>query len=101
MTIIKGSTKRGQELLARASKWEGTELSNVYGRWSAKKEQAMRDCREKCRAVHGTNFHICSSNGWAFSVAWNFINQETGERMTWLETSSNIYIIDGSRRKEE
>lgn len=101
MAIISGATKRGQTLLARASEWDGTYLSDVYGSWSGAKERAWRECYEKCNAVNGTNFHICSHNGWAFSVAWEFINQETGEVMTQIETSSGTYIIDGSRRKEK
>lgn len=101
MAIIRGETKKGEALLARAKNWEGTDLSDVYGSWSTAKARAMRDCREKCNAVKGKNFHICSHNGWAFSVAWEYINQETGEVMTRVETSSGTYIIDGSRRKEK
>jgi hypothetical protein len=99
--IIKGSTKRGQALLARANHFEGTDLSDVYGRWSSAKASAMRNCRAWCEGTNGYNFHICSHNGWGFSVAWNYTNTETGEIMTRIETSSGTYIIDGSRRKEE
>ena len=99
--IIKGSTKTGQTLLARASRNEGTELSDVYGRWSSAKASAMRDCKAWCKALKGYNFRIISHNGWSFSVAWNYTNMETGEVMTRIETSSGSYTIDGSRRKEE
>lgn len=99
--IIKGSTKRGQQLLARANHFEGTDLSDVYGRYSSAKANAIRNCRALCDKMNGTNFHICSHNGWGFSVAWNYTNTETGEIMTRIETSSGTYIIDGSRRKEE
>lgn len=95
--IIKGSTKRGQALLARANHFEGTDLSDVYGRWSSAKASAMRDCKAWCGETKGYNFHICSHNGWGFSVAWNYTNTETGEIMTRIETSSGTYIIDGSR----
>ena len=101
MTVIKGSTKRGQALLARANHFEGTDLSDVYGRYSSAKASAMRDCREWCERQNGYNFHICSHTAQAFSVAWNHTNEETGEIMTRIETSCNTYIIDGSRRKEE
>ena len=101
MAIIKGSTKRGQELLARANNNEGTELFEVYGSYSAAKGRAMKECKEKCAAVNGYDFRIIGHNGWAFSVAWNFTNQETGEIMTQIETSSNTYVIDGSRKKRE
>lgn len=99
MAIVNGATKRGQELLARASRNEGTELRQIYGRWSNLKENAMRECKEKCAAVNGYNFRIIGHTGWAFSVAWNFTNQDTGEVMTQIETSSNTYVIDGSREK--
>jgi hypothetical protein len=97
MTVIKGSTKRGQQLLARASRFEGTDLSDVYGRYSSAKANAIRNCRELCNKMNGTNFHICSHTAQAFSVAWNYTNEETGEIMTRIETSCNTYIIDGSR----
>lgn len=99
--IIKGSTKRGQDLLMRASRYEGTDLSDIYGSWSSAKASAMKDCKEWCDAVNGDNFHIISHNGWGFSVAWEYVNEETGEVMTRIETPSCTYIIDGSRREEE
>ena len=99
--IIKGSTKRGQELLARASRFEGTDLSDIYGRWSSAKASAMRDCKAWCDELNGYNFHIISHNGFGFSVAWNYTIPETGEVMTRIETSQSTYIIDGSRRGEE
>lgn len=101
MAIIKGTTKRGQELLARAKHNEGTELYQIYGSYSAAKGRAMKECKEKCAAVNGYNFRIIGHNGWAFSVAWNFTNSDTGEMMTQIETSSNTYVIDGSRRLTE
>ena len=101
MAIIKGSTKRGQALLARANHFEGTDLSDVYGRYSSAKASAMRDCRLWCEEMNGYNFRIISHNTFGFSVAWNYTNKETGEIMTRIETPSGTHIIDGSRRKEE
>ena len=94
---VNGATKRGQELLARARRNEGNELRNVYGRWSNKKEEAMRDCKRECLEDKGTDFRIirhCRDN---FSVAWEYTNQETGEIMTKIKTNCNTYIIDGTR----
>lgn len=99
MKIIKGSTKTGQALLARASRFEGTDLDDVYGRYSSAKASAMRDCKAWCDAVNGKNFRIISHNGWGFSVAWEYVNDETDEIMTRIETPSGTYIIDGSRAK--
>ena len=97
MKPINGATKKGQWLLARASRNEGTSLSDVYGRWSSFKESAMRDCREWCRETKGYNFHICGHNTSFFSVAWNYTNPDTGELMTRIETHCGRYIIDGTR----
>lgn len=94
---ISGATKRGQELLARAKKNEGTELYHVYGKFSSAKAQAMADCRRWCYETNGYNFHIISHNCDYFSVAWNYDDPETGELMTRIETKFNTYIVDGSR----
>lgn len=97
--VIKGSTKRGQELLARAKNWEGTELWHVYGSMSSAKCEAMEWCKKKCEEMKGYDFHICSHNSHRFSVAWNYVNEETGEVMTRIETADNTYVIDGSRKE--
>ena len=101
MAVINGATKRGQMLLARANNFLGTELRQVYGRWSDAKESAMQRCRRECYEDNGYNFRIISANGWAFSVAWEYDNPETGEIMTKIKTSSNTYIIDGTRASTE
>lgn len=101
MGIIKGTSKRGQELLAKARRNEGTELRHVYGRWSEEKESAMRKCWASYVADDGENFRIISHCRDSFSVAWEFPNKETGETMTRIETFRNTYIIDGSRVEEE
>ena len=99
MKIISGRTKLGQRLLARASVFQGTELDDVYGRYSSAKASAMRDCKEWCKQDNGYNFHIISHCSNFFSVAWNYDEPNTGERMTRIETASSTYIIDGSRAK--
>lgn len=97
---ISGASKTGQKLLARACHFEGTDLDDVYGRYSSAKASAMRDCRDWCAEDNGYNFRIISHNTSSFSVAWNYINKETGEEMTRIETSRSRYIIDGSRVRE-
>lgn len=99
--IINGATKKGRELLERASRFEGTDLFDVYGRYSSRKAVALRHCRRWCEEDEGYNFHIISHNSHNFSVAWNYTNKETGEVMTRIETSSNTYIIDGTRVHRE
>ena len=47
--------------------------------------------------TNGYDFHICSHNSFQFCVAWEYMNPETGEVMTRIETANNTYIVDGSR----
>lgn len=95
--VISGVSKKGQELLRRAAHDEGTSLDDVYGRYSCAKAYAMQDCRKWYEETNGYNFRIISHNTSAFSVAWNYVNMETGEIMTRIETSCHTYIIDGAR----
>lgn len=97
MVVIKGSSKKGQQLLAKAEIRQGTELRDVYGTWSDKKETAMRDCKREYLEDNGYDFRITGHNCDRFVVAWNYTNPETGEVMTKIKTGTNTYVIDGSR----
>lgn len=97
MAIISGASARGQRLLASANNNLGTELWQVYGHYSPAKVRALEDCKKWCHMDNGYNFRIISRNSSKFSVAWNYVNDETGEVMTRIETADNTYIIDGSR----
>ena len=91
-TIIKGSTKRGQELINRANYYEGYYLLDVYGRWSIEKERRWKYCFDKyCHTTNAHGFHICSHNTFQYSVAWEGIYE--AQRAIFLETASNSYII--------
>lgn len=87
MTVIKGTTKKGENLLNSAKNFEGFTLEEVYGRYSDNKYRAYRYCADKCMAENGHNFHICSHNTFQFSVAWEV---ENGVR---IETANNSYLI--------
>ena len=95
--VISGATKKGQEILARANSWEGTDLFDVYDNVSQAKRKAYEECKAWCYADKGRGFHICSHNSFQFSVAWEYDDPETGELMTRLETANSTYIVDGSR----
>ena len=95
--MLKGNTKRGQNILSCAERNIGTELYDVYTSCSEAKRRAYAWCREQYyndNASYG--FHICSKNTNMFTVSWNFINELTGEVMTRYETNVNTYIVDGS-----
>ena len=95
MKIISGASKTGQRLLAGAKKNQGTELREVYGRWSNAKETAMRNCKREYLEDDGYNFRITGHNCDRFTVAWEYVNKETGEVLTKIKTGENTYIIDG------
>ena len=53
--------------------WENsnaTELSDVYGSYSAEKARAMKYCKEFCESVGGTDLRIISHNSNFFSIAF-------------------------------
>lgn len=87
MTIIKGTTKRGQELLKKSQNWEGKYLSQVYDRWSQAKQNAWDYCYNLCISENGEQFSIISHNSFGFSVGWF---TEQGAR---IETPKNSYLI--------
>ena len=89
--VVKGSTAKGSQLLSRAKHYEGTSLFDVYGTVSRAKHNAMEDCRQWCEEDNGTDFHICSHNGYKFSVAWKL--EYEGKPAYRLETAQNSYII--------
>ena len=94
---IKGSTKRGQQILRMAERNIGTTLRNVYTTFSQEKEDAYYDCLREKVEDNGDNFHICSASTYQFTVAWEYTNEETGEVMTKVKTAKNTYIVDGTR----
>lgn len=100
-TIIKGSTKRGQSLLAGASTFLGTDLFDVYGTVSRAKYNALCDCKEMYDDMGGYNFRITNRNSYRFTVAWEceylYVDTKTGEcveeRATVVRTKDNLYVI--------
>ena len=87
MTIVNGNTKRAQELRSRATRYEGYDLYDVYGRVSYYKAQAYRECLDMCAQENGERFRICGHCTTNFTVAWRV---ENGWRM---ETYRNSYLI--------
>lgn len=87
MTIIKGTTKRGQQMIERSKHIDGCYLTDVYKSYSTEKARAYRWCMEQCDDEDGWNFHICSHNQMQFTVAWC---TDLGVR---IETAKNSYLI--------
>lgn len=90
-TIIKGSTRRGQELIKRAETDLGRSLYNVYTTFSQKKAEAYEDCLREKVEDKGDNFRIISASGYKFSVAWEFSFE--GHEATKIRTADNTYVV--------
>ena len=94
--IIKGSTKRGQQLIDMGSRYEGTFLDQVYDRWSTAKENAFDYCWDKyTHTPNSTAFGICSHNTFQFTVSWvgTYELDEVDENALFIETANNSYIV--------
>ena len=90
--IIKGSTKRGQQLIETGSRYEGMWLYQVYDRWSPAKENAYNRCYDKyLNTPDHDAFSIVSHNTFSFSVSW--VGTYEGENALYIETSANSYIV--------
>ena len=96
-TIIKGSTKRGQDMIRKGENWEGRFLEQVYHKCSSAKQVAFEECEQKYyKTPNYSDFGICSHNTFSFSVSWygDFI-MPSGEieKAMFIETSCNSYVI--------
>jgi hypothetical protein len=72
MITVKGSTKRGQKLLAIGENVQGARLEDVYGSYSNAKYVAWKNCLVEFRECNESawGFAICSHNAQFFSVSW-------------------------------
>lgn len=95
-TIIKGSTKRGQQLYELGTRYEGTFLHQVYDKWSTAKENAFDYCWNKYTSTpNAQSFGICSHNTFQFTVSWIGTYEINGinENALFIETANNSYIV--------
>lgn len=88
MKIVKESTALGKKLIASGSRYEGTELYQIYDKWSQAKQNAFDWCYEQYLASEDHNsFSIISHNSYGFSVSWLC---KDGLR---IETPKNSYLV--------
>lgn len=88
MKIVKESTALGKKLIVSGSRYEGTELYQIYDRWSQAKQNAFDWCYEQYLASEDHNsFSIISHNSYGFSVSWLC---KDGLR---IETPKNSYLV--------
>lgn len=92
MIIVKGSTKRGEQLFSSSRRYDGTKLSDCYGSWSGAKQSAFDDCyQEYLDTPEHEDFHICSHCTNFFSVCW--FGVYNGEEALFLKTGRNDYVV--------
>lgn len=99
--FIKGSTKRGQNLIDGADYYKGYYLDEVYGSYSSNKARAWRYNHNLMQEMNGRNFRITSSCSHFFSVAWEceveYEDPKTGEvtmePITYIATGRNVYEV--------
>lgn len=88
MRVVKESTALGIQLIERASRYEGTDLSQIYDKWSDEKQRAFdRRYEEYLSSEEHEAFSIISHNTWGFSVSWLC---KDGLR---IETPKNSYLV--------
>lgn len=71
VVVLSEYSKKGKDILAMASRWDGYTLNQVYDKWSQDKQNAYDSAWEMyCNSRHGNAFSICSHNSFGFSVSW-------------------------------
>lgn len=92
MIILKGSTKKGQDIVAKGTKWIGNDLHQVYDSWSDAKQRAFEWCYEKYLATpEHSAWGICSKNTNMFTVSW--VGLFDGENAMFYETNKHSYVV--------
>ena len=86
--VLAEGTKKGDDIISKASRWEGNYLHQIYDHWSEAKQRAFDDAYEMYRnSRHGNAFGICSHNSNMFTVSWLH-----DDGLTFL-TSSTEYLV--------
>ena len=88
MRLVKENTSLGKKLISMGSRYEGSELYQIYDKWSSAKQRAFDWCYEQYLASEEHEaFSIISHNTFGFSVSWLC---KDGLR---IETPKNSYLV--------
>ena len=88
MRVVKESTSLGKKLIERGLRYEGTDLYQIYDKWSDAKQRAFDRCYDQYLASEEHEaFSIISHNTFGFSVSWLC---KDGLR---IETPKNSYLV--------
>ena len=92
MREINASTAKGKEIIARALRYDGYFLSDVYDSYSAEKAKAYNRCYwEFLETENHAYFAICSHDSFGFTCSW--WGTKDGERFIRYETKDNSYLV--------
>lgn len=86
MIILNKNTKKAQHWLD--AEVQGYSLRDVYGRYSANKEKAFKDCEELCKEKEGWGLCIIGHNTSIFTVKF------TTDAGVYIITYANNYFIE-------
>ena len=71
VVVVSANTKKGEELIWRGSRNEGTDINAVYGRCSDEKRDIFKACYDMySNDPSASDFSIVSHNCHSFSVSW-------------------------------
>lgn len=89
VVVLREDSKKGQEIIARASRWEGNTLEQVYERPSVAKRKAFDECWNMyCNSKNGSAFGICSHNSQMFTISWVDENE-----IVYLTNKNEYHVI--------
>lgn len=87
-------TKLQRGFLESHNRSTATELADVYGRPSMAKREAFANCVRLFNIMNGTAFRILSANTFQFTVAWFYVDPDTGAARMHVETAKNTYDFE-------
>lgn len=88
VVILSEYTKKGKEILDRASHWEGNDLRQVYESPSIAKQRAFDEVWQMyCESENASAFGICSHNTFNFTVSW------VVPGCVWFITATTEYMV--------
>ena len=85
-------TKAQERMYESYKRATATELSEVYGRYSTAKAQAMQYCKELQSNLNGFSGRICSANTFQFSYAFRYVNESGRDCLAYITRDHNRYF---------
>lgn len=68
------------------------DLRDVYGRYSYNKVRAVQYCKELQYNMHGYDGRICSANTFAFTYAFQYINESGKHCLAYITKDKNRFF---------